>query len=59
MDLSEVNENQNRHTWVLSRTHIVLNELKRIGVHGNVLDIGCGDVFFDRALIQAVPVLTI
>lgn len=59
MDLSEVSENQNRHPWELSRTACILRQLKRLGIHGNVLDIGCGDSYFDRRLLAENPDLTV
>ncbi len=59
MDLIEVSENQNRHPWELSRTHCILKELKKLKINGNVLDIGCGDSYFDRRLIAENPNLTV
>ena len=59
MDLSEVSENHNRHPWELSRTACILRQLKRLGIHGNVLDIGCGDSYFDRRLLAENPGLTV
>ena len=59
MDLIEVSENQNRHPWELSRTACVLSELKKLGIHGNVLDIGCGDSYFDRRLLRENPALSV
>ena len=59
MDLIEVSENQNRHPWELSRTHCILRELRRLKIHGNVLDIGCGDSYFDRRLVSEHPDVTV
>ena len=50
MDLIEVSENQNRHPWELSRTSRILKVLKKFHIKGRVLDIGCGDSYFDRRL---------
>lgn len=52
MDLIEVSQNENRHPWELSRTKCIINELFSLGINGNVLDIGCGDSYFDRKLIE-------
>ena len=59
MDLIEVSDNQNRHPWELSRTAMVLNQLKKLKIHGNVLDIGCGDSYFDKRLLKEHPDLHI
>jgi len=59
MDLIEVSDNQNRHPWELSRTAMMLRQLKKLGIHGNVLDIGCGDSYFDRRLSEENPELDI
>lgn len=48
MDLSEVGNNQNRHPWELSRDRGILRVLEKMPMEGNVLDIGCGDSYFDR-----------
>ena len=52
MDLIEVSNNQNRHPWELSRTQCIIKELKALGVHGKILDIGCGDGYFDREMVK-------
>lgn len=59
MDLIEVSDNQNRHPWELSRTACVLKQLRKLGIHGNVLDIGCGDGYFDRRLLEECPGVTV
>ena len=59
MDLIEVSENQNRHPWELSRTAMIIRQLKKLGIHGNILDIGCGDSYFDKRLLQEEPQLEI
>lgn len=59
MDLIEVSDNQNRHPWELSRTACVLKQLRKLGIHGNVLDIGCGDSYFDRRLLEECPGVTV
>ena len=55
MDLIEVSNNQNRHPLELSRTKCILKELKAMGLHGKVLDIGCGDGYFDRRMLREFP----
>ena len=55
MDLSEVSNNQNRHPWELSRTRSILRILERMPMEGNVLDIGCGDSYFDRRFAERFP----
>ena len=52
MDLSEISDNQNRHPWELSRTRCILRVLRDIGIKGNILDIGCGDSYFDKRLAE-------
>lgn len=52
MDLIEVSDNQNRHPWELSRTECILKEIKKLPYAAKVLDIGCGDGYFDRRLIE-------
>ena len=59
MDLIEVSGNENRHPWELSRTKCILKQLKKLKIHGNVLDIGCGDSYFDRRLLAEFPNLTV
>jgi len=59
MDLIEVTENNNRHPWELSRTKCILKELTKLDISGNVLDIGCGDSYFDFQLLKQCPNLNI
>lgn len=59
MDLIEVTENNNRHPWELSRTKCILKELTKLNIKGNVLDIGCGDSYFDFQLLKQNPNLNI
>ena len=59
MDLIETSDNVNRHPWELSRTQKVISKLKKLGIKGNVLDIGCGDSYFDKRLAEAVPDVTV
>lgn len=58
MDLSERSDSQYRHPWELSRTEILLKELNKLKIHGKVLDVGCGDAYFDKRLIQTFPQIT-
>jgi len=55
MDLIEVSNNTKRHPWELSRTKCIIKELETLGIKGKVLDIGCGDGYFDRKLIEKFP----
>lgn len=52
MDLKECNVAKNRHPWELSRTDIILRELSNLNISGDVLDIGCGDSYFDENLLK-------
>ncbi len=52
MDLRERSDNVNRHPWELSRTRCMLKEIRALKRVEKVLDIGCGDGYFDRVLIQ-------
>lgn len=55
MDLIEVSENINRHPWELSRKDCMFKEIKRIKKTKKiktVLDIGCGDCYFDKQLLN-------
>ena len=52
MDLIEVSNNHNRHPWELSRTHCVIKILRKYDISGCVLDIGCGDSYFDEQLVD-------
>lgn len=58
MDLCERSDSPYRHPWELSRTEILLKELKKIKVHGKVLDIGCGDGYFDKMMLKTFPEIT-
>ena len=58
MDLSEKSDSLYRHPWELSRTGILLKKLKKLGIHGKVLDIGCGDAYFDQRMIKEFPQIT-
>jgi hypothetical protein len=45
--------NLQRHPWELSRADIILDLLKDyLPSAGAILDIGCGDLFFAKILIQ-------
>ncbi len=52
MDLIETNNGGIRHPWELSRFHCLSNEIKTYHKEGSILDIGCGDSFFDRELLK-------
>ena len=53
MDLSEVSlSNTNRHPWELSRTTCMFKEISKLGTINTVLDIGCGDGYFDKCLLD-------
>lgn len=53
MDLIESNNNIiNRHPWELSRLDILTKEIKKYHSKGLILDIGCGDSFFDKNLLK-------
>lgn len=56
MDLSEIGENSNRHPWELSRKDNMIKLVKKY-IHENatILDIGCGDSYFDQSLLEALP----
>lgn len=55
MDLSEKSDSIFRHPWELSRTHLIINELDKMKISGHVLDIGCGDAYFDHRLLEVFP----
>lgn len=55
MDLIEVTENTYRHPWELSRTECVLKEIRKLGPRKTVLDVGCGDGYFDKKLLSEFP----
>ncbi len=50
MDLSEITYNKNRHPWELARAHCILKVLNEYSIIGDILDVGCGDGFFDLYL---------
>ncbi len=54
MDLIELPKyDSKRHPWELSRADSLISELKKYHYKGgNVLDIGCGDLYFDKRLTQ-------
>ena len=55
MDLIEIkNNNINRHPWELSRVECLINEIKKYNIGKNILDIGCGDAFFDYKLMDEI-----
>lgn len=58
MDLSEKSELIYRHPWELSRAEILLKELKKIKIHGAVLDVGYGDGYFDERMLKMFPEIT-
>ena len=53
MDLIEQSDNVNRHPWELSRTDSLIKEIKRYHNKGLILDIGCGDSYFDLRLLNS------
>ena len=55
MDLIESNkENIKRHPWELSRVHCMINEIVKYHKNGDILDIGCGDSYFDYKLMNKI-----
>ena len=52
MDLIEKKDNINRHPWELSRKDALIKEIKKYHKKGNILDIGCGDSYFDLELLK-------
>ncbi len=59
MDLIELSDDaKHRHPWELSRSDSVIYEIKKIHKQGNLLDIGCGDLYFDRQLVQKFNKIT-
>lgn len=52
MDLIEKNNNENRHPWELSRVESLVKEINKYHTGGNILDIGCGDSYFDYQLLE-------
>lgn len=58
MDLSERTENVNRHPWEFSRSDNLIKKLRKLGIKGRVLDIGCGDAYFDKKLLEEFADIT-
>jgi len=55
MDLIEYkNTNINRHPWELSRVECLIKEVKKYHNGKNILDIGCGDSYFDYRLMEEI-----
>ncbi|WP_312094100.1 class I SAM-dependent methyltransferase [Aminipila sp.] len=54
MDLSEVTYNKKRHPWELSRCDCLTKLFKEDVTGKTVLDIGCGDFYFDDMLIDCI-----
>ena len=52
MDLIETTGSEIRHPWELSRFNSLSNEIKKYHKEGTILDIGCGDSYFDRKLLK-------
>lgn len=52
MDLSEKKNFSYRHPWELSRADMVIKELEKIDICGDILDVGCGDNYFDERLLK-------
>ena len=55
MDLLEVTGNKNRHPWEISRASRILKELPKFYEGDDVLDVGCGDGYFDRMIARKFP----
>lgn len=55
MDLSERNHNVYRHPWELSRKDALLKELEKLNIRGEILDVGCGDGYFDKEIVKRFP----
>ena len=55
MDLIENNkDNIDRHPWELSRVQCMIKEIIRYHKNGDILDIGCGDSYFDYELMNKI-----
>lgn len=55
MDLIEIkNKDINRHPWELSRVESLIKEIKKYHVGNKILDIGCGDSYFDYRLMDEI-----
>ncbi len=55
MDLSEISDNKKRHPWELARSDCILSLLRKWKKRTHVLDVGCGDAFFDIRLLETMP----
>ena len=53
MDLIEKNKNIYRHPWELSRADSVIKDIEKYHNDGLILDIGCGDSYFDNRLLNS------
>ncbi len=54
MDLIEKKDGViNRHPWELSRLDSLIKEIRKYHNKGLILDIGCGDSFFDKNLLES------
>lgn len=53
MDLIEKNSNIFRHPWELSRSDSVIKDIIKDYKEGLILDIGCGDSYFDYRLLNS------
>ena len=55
MDLIECKDKIiNRHPWELSRTECLIKEIKKYHIGNSIIDIGCGDSYFDYRLMEQV-----
>ena len=54
MDLLEVRDNKNRHPWEISRASRIIKEISP-KKNMYILDIGCGDGYFDEQLAKKYP----
>lgn len=55
MDLIECKDTDiNRHPWELSRVECLIKEIKKYHKGKNILDIGCGDSYFDYKLLENI-----
>ena len=55
MDLIECNnKNINRHPWELSRVNCLINEIITHHNGSDILDVGCGDSYFDYMLMNKI-----
>ncbi len=55
MDLTEVSDIKGRHPWEISRAECIIKEIQKLGLRKSVLDIGCGDGYFDKRLLEKFP----